>query len=67
MLSQLNFSVYSDDRFFSRLVKKLYGGRSLYENTAFMMPEVYEALKRKGYRQIDKDKVVLKSSVLKNK
>ena len=67
MPSQLNFSVYSDDRFFSRLVKKLYGGRSLYENTAFMMPEIYEALKCKGYSQIDKDKVELKPSVLKKK
>ncbi|BBH25167.1 hypothetical protein SG0102_01010 [Intestinibaculum porci] len=47
--------------------RKLYGGRSLYENTAFMMPEIYEALKCKGYSQIDKDKVELKPSVLKKK
>lgn len=47
--------------------RKLYGGRSLYENTAFMMPEIYEALKCKGYGQIDKDKVELKPSVLKKK
>ena len=47
--------------------RRMYGGKSLYENTEWFMKDILRNLTRKGFKQIDKDKVVLKPSLLKKK